>query len=336
MEFLQRAWYENARWLHGLVPIERLFSHLAKRRRERLSREAWTAPVPVVVVGNISVGGTGKSPLVIALIEHLRTQGFTPGVVSRGYGAKPPAWPYLVRATDQPAVAGDEPLMIVQRTGVPLVIAPDRVAACQHLLQQTACDVIISDDGLQHYRLGRNIEIAVIDGSRGLGNGRCLPAGPLREPPARLAEVDWVIINTGETAGFTYPNAVTMQLSAQQLRRVRTQEAVELSVLEDCSVNAVAGIGNPERFFKTLRALRIRPIRHVFADHHAFTLKDITFGDALPVIMTEKDAVKCRTLTDSDRYYYLPVTAQLPASFLAALVAQLNDERHRSDGQKVT
>lgn len=336
MDFLQRAWYANAPWLRCLSPVERLFSHLAKRRRERLSREAWTAPVPVVVVGNISVGGTGKSPLVIALIEHLRTQGFTPGVVSRGYGAKPSAWPHLVKESDTPAIAGDEPLMIAQRTGVPLVIAPDRVAACQHLLANTSCDVIISDDGLQHYRLGRQIEIAVIDGSRGLGNGRCLPAGPLRESPERLAEVDWVIINTNDTAGFTYPNAVPMQLSAQQLRRVHSQDVVPLSELADSSVNAVAGIGNPERFFKTLRQLRIRPIRHVFADHHDFTRSDITFGDALPVIMTEKDAVKCRALTDSDRYYYLPVTAQLPASFLTALVAQLEDERRRSNGQKVT
>ena len=194
---LEQAWYRQAAWLKLLRPLSASFTYLAKRRREsfRSSDKRWTASVPVIVVGNISVGGTGKTPIVLAIIELLKTQGYRPGVVSRGYGANPPRYPWLVEPEQSAKQAGDEPLLIAIRGQVPVVIDPDRPAAVRDLLAHFDCDVVISDDGLQHYALARDIEIAVIDGERGLGNRRCLPEGALREPPERLSEVDFILQN---------------------------------------------------------------------------------------------------------------------------------------------
>jgi tetraacyldisaccharide 4'-kinase len=195
MSLLEKAWYSGAFWPKTLAPLECLFRYLAARKASRDKRTQWTAEVPVWVVGNIAVGGTGKTPFTIALVQALEASGFHPGIVSRGYKANPPSYPHTVLESDSPLVAGDEPLLLKKRTGVPVVIDPDRSRACQKLLATTQCDIIISDDGLQHYKMGRTREIVLIDKSRGLGNAHCLPVGPLRESAERLEAVDLVVLN---------------------------------------------------------------------------------------------------------------------------------------------
>jgi tetraacyldisaccharide 4'-kinase len=320
-----RGWYQGSRWLCLLRPLEWLFRVLVQRRRARFLSHpelVWQPPVPLIIVGNISVGGTGKTPLVLALLQWAQAAGYRPGVVSRGYGARSPHYPRLVEPGANAAEVGDEPLLIVERSGCALVIDPDRVAAAKYLLQHTDCNLIISDDGLQHYRLGRTVEILVLDSERGLGNGRCLPEGPLREPAQRMASVDLVVVN-GDGA-FRPPGAHVMQLVPGALRSLDgSQQQQAASWPHSRRVHALAGIGNPRRFFDSLRRLGFDPVPHGFADHHAFCAADLEFGDELPLIMTEKDAVKCRHLAPANSWY-LPVEAQLDAAFESALLTQLN------------
>lgn len=264
--------------------------------------------VPVIVVGNLAIGGTGKTPFVIWLAETLQKQGYRPGIVSRGVGGKKLYEPYWVDANDNPAEVGDEALLLVKRTHCPMVVCIDRVAAVQELLQKTNCNIVISDDGLQHYRMGRDIEIVIIDGARELGNKQMLPAGPLREPVSRLHFVDIIVVN-GESS-LPYEK---MFLHGNQLVSVLSpHEKKSLETLQGKTVHAIAGIGNPERFFSSLRKKDINIIEHIFPDHYLYENKDIYFPDNLPVIMTEKDAVKCATLADK-RHWYLPVNAKMSA-----------------------
>ena len=328
---LEQAWYRGSRWLKLLRPLELLFCTIARRRRQEFiqgKRSSWTAPVPVVVVGNISVGGTGKSPLVILLVEQLRQRGYNPGVISRGYRATPPTTPYFVTAASSSAEAGDEPLMIVRRTGVPLVISPDRVAAAKLLLEQTSCDLIISDDGMQHYALNRSIEIAVIDGARGFGNGRCLPEGPLRESVERLDEVDLIVVNGGLPDNLIKNKLLhkTFSMALQHGDLVKLNDAQRVAVDQwslSRQVNAVAAIGNPQRFGETLVALGYTPDLHSFPDHHAYTEKDFIFQQERPLIMTEKDAVKCDHMALHDAWY-LQVNSELESGFMILLEKLLN------------
>ena len=316
-ERLTAAWYAGHPALLLLRPLECLYRRVvaAKRRRfEAGEGGIYRAPVPVLVVGNITVGGTGKTPMILWLIEHCRQRGLRVGVVSRGYGAKPPSLPWRVTAEQDPAQAGDEPLLIVQRTGVPLLIDPDRSRAVRALLASEPLDLILSDDGLQHYRLARDIELVLIDAARGLGNRRCLPAGPLREPAERLQSVDAVLYNGASTdrdGGFAFT------LQPQALINVRTGQRQSLEYFPaGQALHAVAGIGNPQRFFTTLQALHWQPIAHPFADHAPFTAQALEFQPALPLVMTEKDAVKCRAFAGED-WWYLAVDAQPSTAFLA-------------------
>jgi len=315
-DWLQQRWYQSEP-LPALLPLAAIYGCVAAARRRRLQAAAVRLPVPVLIVGNISVGGTGKTPLVIALVERLRAWGWRPGVISRGYGARPPTLPYWVRADGDAMQCGDEPLLIVQRSGVPLVIAPDRVAAAQLLIASGEVDVIIADDGLQHYRLARDFEIGVVDGRRGLGNRALLPAGPLREPPQRLHELDLVIVNGG---GWQEPglSTVEMRLVCERALPLLGGTARSIADFAGQRLHAVAGIGDPPRFFATLENLGIKVIPHAFADHHAYQTADLAFGDNLPVLMTEKDAVKCRSFADA-RLWSVPVTAQLPPAFDGAV-----------------
>lgn len=261
-------------------------------------------PVPVVVIGNISVGGTGKTPLTIWLVQRLRAAGFTPGVVSRGYGGKAAAWPQWVTAASDPLQVGDEPVLIAQYAMCPVAVAPERVAAARMLLARVHCDVVICDDGLQHYALERDIEIAVVDGVRRFGNGWRLPAGPLREPVTRLRTVDFVVWR-GETDTVKF----SMRLELGNACNLRDPTSVrDLTSFHGSSVHAVAGIGNPAGFFQQLRATGLRIIEHPFPDHHPYTSSDLAFGDECPVLMTEKDAVKCRAFAAA---HYWAVTAQV-------------------------
>ncbi|MFC1603270.1 tetraacyldisaccharide 4'-kinase [Pseudomonadota bacterium] len=296
-----------------LWPISLVFHLLAWMRRcaYRIGLfKQHKLPVPVIVVGNISVGGTGKTPLVIWLAEHLKALGYTPGIVARGYGAKIGKTPREVTPESCAEEVGDEPLLISRRTGCPMFVAPNRVAAARALLEKSDCNVIISDDGMQHYALGRDIEIAVVDGSRRFGNGCCLPAGPLREPVSRLATVDLVIVN-GESASGEH----SMQAAIGKVVNLRNPELTHN--LEDFSgeqVHALAGIGNPQRFFQLLKEYDLQSIEWAFPDHHQFEKADITPDDELPVFMTEKDAVKCSHFAQP-RHWYLPIDVNVDSAF---------------------
>lgn len=317
---LARAWYEGRAWLYLLAPLAGLYILLSALRRG-LYRSGLLRvhrfPVPVVVIGNIAVGGTGKTPLTEILIRELRARGLRPGVVSRGYGGRAAAFPLRLSATTLPAEAGDEPVMLHRRTGVPLVVDPQRARAVSALLASGDCDVVLCDDGLQHYALARDIEIAVVDGARAFGNGWRLPVGPLREAVSRLRRVDHVVVN-GE--GQPWPGAVTMRLVPEEWRALGGEVGDVPG--SGSRVHAVAGIGNPERFFQALRAQGYEVLGHAFPDHHDYVAADLDFGDDLPVVMTEKDAVKCQALA-LRQAWYVPVRAELPAAFFDSLYGQL-------------
>ena len=323
-ERLVNAWYQGHPALLLLRPLEWLYRAVVLRKRQRFlagQSPSYRAPVPVIVVGNITVGGTGKTPLILYLIEHCRARGLRVGVVSRGYGAQPPSLPWRVTAEQSAGEAGDEPLLLVQRSGVVLMIDPDRARAVQALLSAEPLDLILCDDGLQHYRLARDLELVLIDAVRGLGNRRCLPAGPLREPQARLQSVDAVLFN-GASADSAEGFGFTLQPTA--LVNVASGERQPLGVFAPGqAVHAVAGIGNPQRFFRTLEALNWRPIAHAFADHATYSAASLEFSPSLPLLMTEKDAVKCRAFAQPD-WWYLAVDARPSPAFSAWLDGQLD------------
>lgn len=329
---IEDHWYRDDAVARLLAPVAALFCGLVRLRRAAYRRgwlRAERAPVPVVVVGNITVGGTGKTPLVVWLTERLARAGYRPGVVSRGHGGQGGRDPEWVASDSPPERVGDEPVLIAARTGRPVVVAADRPAAIRHLLEHTACDCVVADDGLQHYRMARDVEIAVVDGRRRLGNGRCLPAGPLREPAARLDEVDFVVAN-----GAPGPGEVDMDLEAEDLVNLADPyRRMPLSDLADGPVHAVAGIGHPERFFRMLGAAGMEVIGHPFPDHHRFQPRDLDFGDGRPVVMTQKDAVKCRAFAHAGQWY-LPVAAVLPEGFGERVVAAVDAARRYGREQR--
>ncbi len=307
--WLEARWYQASPPPVLLRPLAALYGSVSASRRRKTRAQA--QPVPVVVVGNISVGGTGKTPFVIWLVELLLAQGWRPGVISRGYGGRAPHYPYIVNADSDPAHSGDEPLLIAQRCECPVVVAPARCAAAKLLLKSADIDIIVADDGLQHYALARDLEICIVDGARGLGNGALLPAGPLREPVSRLQEVDLVVVN-GEGWNDAALKPLRMRLQALNAQALRDGTQRALSDFSGQRVHGVAGIGHPLRFFDTLRACGMQVIEHAFADHHAYAAGDLQFGDELPVLMTEKDAVKCRGFAAAN-WWAVPVAAQLSA-----------------------
>jgi tetraacyldisaccharide 4'-kinase len=317
---LSAIWYEGKPapfWLKALVPLYRAANQVNKWWKTR-SHARDLDSVFIIVVGNLTVGGSGKTPLVIRICQVLREAGFSPGVISRGYGRKSRGL-RLANPLSDPGVVGDEPLLIAQRAGVPVIVSPDRCEAARTLLKKKI-NVIISDDGLQHYRLPRTLEICVIDGSRGFGNGRLIPAGPLREPLDRLATVDSIVVN-GETDQLPDQLDTTqMLLTGGLLRALDSGQSWRLAQFAGCQANAVAGIGNPGRFFDLLRQARIKVVEHAFPDHHAYTEADFEGMDSsLPILMTEKDAVKCKSLGLSNAWF-LSVDAILPSEWEQALV----------------
>ncbi len=319
-KLIESQWYSDRPPLFWLLPFAWLYGFIARRRRARLSAKAQRLPVPVIVVGNISLGGTGKTPFVIWLVERLREWGYMPGVISRGYGAEAPQYPMAVHGESNPAYCGDEPLLMARRLNVPVVVDPDRSAAGRFLLAQNpGVNVLVTDDGLQHYRLARDLEICVVDGTRGLGNHALLPAGPLREPSSRLNEVQLTVINGGVWHSES-PVQAYMRLLINEAQAF-TGAREPLAAYKGQAVHAVAGIGHPERFFGQLRAQGIEVIPHAFPDHHAFSAKDLDFGDSRPVLMTEKDAVKCVAFAQP-HWRFVPVVADLHADY-AELVRKL-------------
>lgn len=323
---MTRFWYQEKihPLLFILLPLTFLFRLLVAIRRYCYQVGIFKSKqiaAPVIVVGNITVGGTGKTPFVIWLVKFLQQQGYKPGIISRGVGGKQFQQPHIVTAADAPDVVGDEALVLLQNANCPVVICIDRVTAAQELLRHYDCNIVISDDGLQHYRLKRDIEIAMLDGARRLGNQQLLPAGPLRETPKRLNAVDFVIVNDGDAQ-----DAFTMSLDAAELVAVNNQHRkMPLAQMANQKIRALAGIGNPQRFFTMLRQLGFEIIPSEFPDHYLYSKADIYFNDKLPVIMTEKDAVKCKAYAD-DRHWYVPVTAKLNTEFENALLAKISEE----------
>jgi tetraacyldisaccharide 4'-kinase len=318
---LEYCWYTRSPWLILLTPVSFIYCLIIRLRRI-LYRTGLLArarlPVPVVVVGNLTVGGTGKTPLVGWLALLLKQAGYRPGIVARGYRGKARSWPQQVRPDSDPVMVGDEAVMLARMSGCPMAVGPQRVPAAQALLEHGDCDVIISDDGLQHYALQRDIEIVVIDGVRRMGNGFCLPAGPLREPASRLRKVDLLVVNGLGSQG-EYPMRMR---TTHALRLDNENDARELAGFRGQQVHAVAGIGNPQRFFDTLRQAGMRVEEHAFPDHHGYVSGDVDFGDDLPVLMTAKDAVKCRGFGLRNAWY-VPVTIDMGADFGARLLELL-------------
>lgn len=313
-----------------LLPLSLLFGIVVSLRRW-LYRHGWLRserlPVPVIVIGNISVGGAGKTPLTLWLAQTLRDAGFTPGIVSRGYGGSYSGSNSGIRAVapnDDPKVCGDEPVLLARASGCPVWIGRERAAAGRALIAaHPACDVVLCDDGLQHYRLQRDIEIAVVDGQRGLGNGFLLPAGPLRESAVRLGAVAAVVVR-GDTK-HTLPVAYhTMHLNPAALVNARHRERHEdATYFKSKTVHAIAGIGNPQQFFDTLTRMGIAHIAHAFPDHHAYVASDLHFDGCDAVVMTEKDAVKCEAYAEAT-HWVLTVQTEVDSALAQQVITRLN------------
>lgn len=320
-----RHWYCDAPVPLAARAVEPLYRFVTRTRGALYARGVLRSRkpgAPVVVVGNITAGGTGKTPLTIALVERLRAAGWTPGVASRGYGRDGSA-PLWVDGATPAHVAGDEPLLIARRTGAKVRVDRDRARAAAELAR-AGCDVIVCDDGLQHYRLARDVEIEVIDGARRYGNGRLLPAGPLREPPARSQRCDFRVVNLGDTGqGDPRFGEWPMRLAASDAMPLQGRRPRPLAAFVGQRVHAVAGVGDPSRFFHMLKARGIAVVPHAFADHHAYRAEDLAFTSPLPVLMTEKDAVKCAAFAP-EHSYAVPIAAELPEAFWTALLDRLD------------
>jgi tetraacyldisaccharide 4'-kinase len=308
--YLERCWYgERAPlWLQPLAGVYALVVRLRRLAYARGWFASRRAAIPVTVIGNLTVGGTGKTPLVMWLAMALREAGQRPGIALRGYGVRVRGV-RLVRAADDPAIVGDEAVLIARRTTLPVAVGADR-AACADLLARAGCTLVLADDGLQHLALRRDLAIVVIDGARGFGNGALLPAGPLREPATGLAAADVVVVRGEDSRGCGGAGALRMELTPEPLRNLLTGEEQSLEALRGAMVHAVAGIGHPGGFFALLRRAGLRVIEHPFADHHRFRATELQFGRGECIVMTEKDAVKCAAFAGGNMWY-LPVSAQL-------------------------
>ncbi len=326
MRLIEQVWFHHHKAKYWLVPLLLPFSglfYLLTRLRRSLYRLALLKTVhlskPIIVVGNISVGGNGKTPVVLWLIAQCRQQGLKVGVISRGYGGKADNYPLIVNETTTTAQAGDEAVMIYQRTKVALAVGHDRVLSAQFLIDR-GCDIIISDDGLQHYRLGRDVELAIIDGKRGFGNQLLIPAGPLREGLWRLKKVNYVVINGAATATLNNQlralaiNVINMTLTAKAVCHLKTGKKISIADFSKqySQVNAIAGIGAPQRFFDTLLTYQINLLNtKAFVDHHQYKAEELNiFTEDIPLLMTEKDAVKCQDFAQ-DHWWYLTVDATI-------------------------
>lgn len=335
--WIHRVWYEGGRFAWTLLPLSGLYWLVSSCRR-LLYRcgflKTHRVSVPVIVVGNITAGGTGKTPTVIWLARELRARGLSPGIVSRGYGGKPSTSPLRVAADSAADEVGDEPLVLARRSDCAVAVDTNRVRAAM-MLADDGVDVIITDDGLQHYRLARDYEICIIDGARGLGNRWLLPAGPLRELPSRLEHVDQLLtngpMNTVEDLSVAEQNAVPFDLIATDACRLNGSLKRPLERFSGTIVHAVAGIGNPARFFDLLRGLEIQVVEHPFADHAALTVEDLEFGDDFAVFMTEKDAVKLDRNVD-DKFWYIPVEFKMDSSLALPIVGQIESRLRDRQG----
>jgi tetraacyldisaccharide 4'-kinase len=311
MHWLERHWYRITPLHILLQPISFIFRLLVALRRALYRNGILSSeklPVPVIVIGNITVGGSGKTPLTLWLAQQLLDNGWHPGIISRGFGGAEPPAPQAVHSSSSTDAVGDEAVLMAQRGLCPVWVGRDRPATGRALLRaHPECDVLLSDDGLQHYRLRRNAEIAVIDGVRRFGNGCLLPAGPLREAPSRLNEVDAVVINGGTVTGGEY----RMQLEGNVFHNLLNPATIKrASDFHGMKLHAIAGIGHPLRFFAHLNNLGLAGQAHPFPDHHRYAPADLAYADADAILMTEKDAVKCAAFA-TEKCWVLRVEAQI-------------------------
>jgi tetraacyldisaccharide 4'-kinase len=331
MSFLERAWHKRARWLILLWPVSLLFQALTTIRRaaQQSKKRPVDLTAPLIVIGNISLGGTGKTPLLIALSQELQKQGFKPGIVSRGYGGHAPGYPFAVNSDSDVSQSGDEAFLIAEKTSCPVYVDPDRSAALRALLFREDVDVVLSDDGLQHYKLYRDLEIVVVDGQRLFSNGFCIPAGPLRESMDRLNEVQHIVVN-GEPAREIpqLARASRMQLEPRTLVNLVSGEKRPFAGAPfnmGNKLQAVSALGNPQRFYALLERLPYQLERFTFPDHHNFTAADFKqqgIDEHQPVVMTEKDAVKCRQFAKNN-FWYLSVKVNLESQFVERLIEDI-------------
>ncbi len=327
--WLAGVWYGHSWWYLALLPLSWLYRGVTGMRRTLYRRgvlRSCRLGVPVIVIGNITVGGTGKTPLTILLTQQLKRRGFSPGIVSRGYRGKVGATPVSVNADSDPVRVGDEAVLLAKRCACPVVVHPDRVAAAR-VLKAQGVDVIVADDGLQHYRLARDMEIVVVDGERMWGNRQLLPAGPLREPLGRLNGVHRILLQT-ENDSIQIPALApaarfdTFSLRPSAVYRLDGTEHRSLATYKGQRVHAVAAIGNPHRFFDMLTKAGMNVERHAFPDHAALTDTDLTFDQPYDVVMTEKDAIKCRGMKKNN-LWYIPVDAVIRDSAMVSLIEQI-------------
>ncbi len=320
MDF-QNAWYQNKVVWWPLIPLSILYRWGVKFRKMLYSTGVFPQekfPIPIIIVGNITVGGTGKTPLVIYVAELLKSHGFKPGIVSRGYKGEHRE-PTIVTSKSDPKQVGDEAVVVVKRTHCAMVVGKNRSLAIKKLLKEYAVDVVISDDGLQHYAISRQIEIAVVDGNRRFGNEYCLPVGPLREPKNRLDQVNLIVINNGKTKANEHAMRYDPGLLYHALNPTQEQT---LDTWKGKKVHAVTGLGNPKQFFDLLKNYGLEVIPHAYPDHYFFKSQDVVFADHLPIIMTEKDAVKC-TAFFGEHHWILPIKAAVSPMFNAQLLTLL-------------
>ena len=322
-QWLERIWYENGKGRFLLLPFSLLYCAVNACQRKMQSRNQLKFPCAVIVVGNITVGGTGKTPLTIHISKLLQKAGYKPAIITRGYGGKAVSWPQSVTASSVASMVGDEAVLMASRTGVPVYAGANRVESIRELLHAHECDVVISDDGMQHYKLPRDIQIAVVDAERQFGNGYCLPAGPLRENKERLEKCDLVVINGKNKLQNHWHSMI---LKGKSLINVKDQSETSVRNFKDKKVHAVTGIGNPQRFFSSLEQQGLDVIRHSFPDHYNFKQSDFNFNDDLDILMTEKDAVKCRNFA-TDKFWYLPVEAEIDASFDTQVLKLLKETK---------
>ncbi|MES9853429.1 MAG: tetraacyldisaccharide 4'-kinase [Candidatus Thiodiazotropha sp. L084R] len=313
MNWIESTWQGRQLSTLLLLPLSGLFCLVSLFRRwfyrlGLLSRHK--VGIPVIIVGNITVGGTGKTPLIVWMAQQLIEWGYRPGIITRGYGGQSKHWPCEVRSDSRAEQVGDEAILLMRHSGCPVYAGPDRPIAAEQLISNHQCDLILSDDGLQHYALDRDLEIVVVDGQRRFGNGYCLPAGPLRETPKRLSKVDFVIVN-GDARPGEYQMSVSGSMAIALNGELAPKTLVEFS---DSRVDAIAGIGNPERFFSMLEASGLRIDRHPFPDHHLFSADELTAYSGNTVLMTEKDAVKCEEYAQSN-HWYVPAIAKVDPEF---------------------
>ncbi len=336
-QWIHRVWYDGAAGYWALLPLSGLFWLIIKTRRLLYDFGVFKSKyvgVPVIVVGNITAGGTGKTPVSIWLAKSLKERGFMPGIVSRGYGGSKSSSPMRVDAASDPAVVGDEPVLLAKRSTCPVAVDSDRVRAAGMLVDDGA-DLIIADDGLQHHRLERCYEICVIDGARWLGNRLILPAGPLRETTSRLAEVDQILVNgryRDEPETTIEQNAIEFGLVANEVCRLNESLSRPIDRFAGKTVHGIAAIGNPKRFFDLLRAKGMQVIEHALPDHAVIDRRALKFGDEFDILMTEKDAVKLGTKF-GDRFWYVPVDLEmdpvLAGPWLEQIESRMRDEQDR-------